>query len=1007
MIKILYAQFMFLINFIKYTRASQNNALNDKCCYYCEADIVDGIKFDQKDTAQTKLFYENFMDYINFNSLEPNLLSIFCTNNSKPNTTHKRKNFEPENDFHRTKKFKSKDKTLNLENAIDLITNGTTSVNNATKNDRVEPENKKYRTYICNLCRKKLNINDSCYSNHQKFLIHHSKNKILKIDPSPISDSIHLNIEFAKANNNFINSFVQKCPENLLTPSQKQDETKILNSDANSIQGIENRKSSDSCDTISSQKIISDSSEYISQKSSENLQHMEIENHLRSVNNRNANLSKNDNALVSSAELKIHNQNRMNTSDLKNESGFNVSFEKLDETFVSLNLKNAKFIIFNNITIPKELIDIKLFVVQKNFTKQDNPEYENVLDDSKKLIFILLIKNFNKFYAKHDNSIKKLNECRKVNKQISNGIYLKERNPENSSINVNSSMGFENMSNATKLRYINLKTSDEIIFEEDVKEKNSILEKIINFYSECPEDAKNDFMKILESFETKEQEAMKKFYEFFGNIKKKRKLATKGNKESKKKQLNLNETELGNNNNINTDQTDINKEDKKNFESSRKAIKFCNASQKYKLSDDRYAHFFAVKYKIEFFNEFEPPKFDLGTFIENKFENFQNEINFCVINENTDLLLKSRMFNFDYFLKLSKSLSHLYNFEPLEETDLNRVLCNIIENNLLSVRIVIPQCLFYSNYMKVFELKGDKNFINDYLSHIYFLNIFELFLKIDWNQFFQYLSISIIIARHKFLKIQGSDQQFFMYLRFNHEVLYLRYLFFMRFRFEINKIFMFLASPFLEAEIYEKYVILANFDKIYLFTTLNKFTFSRCNKKGIFLAKNYVTILSPLFFATICKPINLKNSQIYFENFEINKKSYSLPDIATYCKFCDHYDDIEKYSFRHKYKWSFLSKKCIDYKNILFYMMYFKKIKNFNEKYVQDKIANWIMSVEKCFEFESDDSTKLVEVLNKRIQLSEIEKKSTFGFIHRRIGIIRFNELFLLWPSTFRRRIYK
>ncbi|KAM0675482.1 hypothetical protein GVAV_000847 [Gurleya vavrai] len=447
----------------------------------------------------------------------------------------------------------------------------------------------------------------------------------------------------------------------------------------------------------------------------------------------------------------------MNTSDLKDESGINVSFEKLDDTFVSIYLKNAKSITSKNITKPEKLIDIKVIDIHENNNKKINFINNNILEQINLNQFF---KNFNNYYAKHLVSENKAKEYKDIKKKINLEIESMILNASNNSIQEKNKNYYTKMSKRTKYNFKKFKISDEIIFEKDDTEANSILQKINEYFLHCPEDTKNEFEKIVKIFENKEQEAMKQFFEFYKKIRVTKIIRSLKKKESQIKQSDTIVKKKSSKINCRNSQKDYDINDNAIYGFCSNKIKFCNTSNKYKFSDDHFAHFFAIRYKIKYFKDFKPPIFDLESFVKKKFKNFKIEFNYLIINESTELLLESRMFNFDYFFKLSKSLSHLYNFKPLKETDLNRVLCNIIENNLLSVRIVIPQCLFYSDYMKVFELKGEKNFINDYLSHIYFLSIFELFLKIDWNQFIQYLSVSIIIARHKFLKIQGSNQLF-------------------------------------------------------------------------------------------------------------------------------------------------------------------------------------------------------------------------------------------------------
>ncbi|KAM0675876.1 hypothetical protein GVAV_000652 [Gurleya vavrai] len=284
------------------------------------------------------------------------------------------------------------------------------------------------------------------------------------------------------------------------------------------------------------------------------------------------------------------------------------------------------------------------------------------------------------------------------------------------------------------------------------------------------------------------------------------------------------------------------------------------------------------------------------------------------------------------------------NTKEISLIELNIRLCKIIEKNKANVRLIIPQCLFYPNYKKNADKAVKKIFDIDNLVYLCFLNIFDVILSFDWNIYFHNLITSLEAYQNYYERKKRTRYMFTYLLRDKFGILYLKYVFYMRLRIEMNKIFIFLADPFLCKDVKRKYFFMMYHDNLLCFYSLKNRLFSKNAEHGIFLAKQNFFSFCPLFFATISEPINNKKYESVDNvsmnlNFKPSLNAYQ--EDTCFFSFCDILS-LNNINFVFKFIDKIFDKpKCSNIPMFLFLKIYFEKcnhnvgdnIKNLNDEW--------------------------------------------------------------------------
>ncbi|KAM0674584.1 hypothetical protein GVAV_001771 [Gurleya vavrai] len=228
------------------------------------------------------------------------------------------------------------------------------------------------------------------------------------------------------------------------------------------------------------------------------------------------------------------------------------------------------------------------------------------------------------------------------------------------------------------------------------------------------------------------------------------------------------------------------------------------------------------------------------------------------------------MFYFDFFLKIGQSINiDDTNITNVTFLEINKKLCDIIENNKKSVLILVPLCFSYPTYFKNIKKILGEVLESDFIVYIYILYIFETIVSFDWKTCFRNFFDCFIASENFYIRNKGGFISNLFFLRSNCEFLFLKLVFFVRVQIEINKMFLFLAKSNLCTDTIDKYIKIANYNNIVCFLTLNLQTFEII-KGELLLTKNNSLLLSPFFFITMClnnNKINVINAQAKNLNF--------------------------------------------------------------------------------------------------------------------------------------------
>ncbi|KAM0673226.1 hypothetical protein GVAV_003391 [Gurleya vavrai] len=196
-----------------------------------------------------------------------------------------------------------------------------------------------------------------------------------------------------------------------------------------------------------------------------------------------------------------------------------------------------------------------------------------------------------------------------------------------------------------------------------------------------------------------------------------------------------------------------------------------------------------------------------------------NEVDFF-----TNFLLTNKIIDFERFLQIIEGQKTKININGFENFSILREkLCRFIETNKSKIRLILPSCMLFEEYIKTYENDIDINSVPA-VTYIYFSHLFEKILEFDWNDYivklFKELK-EIFTAPNQINK----DNGFLFQLKKNYSKLTINYFFLIRVKSEINKIFFLLIKPFLKKKTLSKYALIMFFEHSENFKNINRHIF--------------------------------------------------------------------------------------------------------------------------------------------------------------------------------------